>query len=643
MQQHFDDLHADLETRGRVDLKASGASRYAADRSTQITTASWRFRGVRKNCCTVHPHIGTHTINDLYEDIRQCRRFIAHNAAFDVRVLNAQNPFLYLTLDKVDCTMARAQSLSLPGGLDDLCEALEIRGKDPKGHALVMKTCKPQKDGTFCEDLETYIGLLAYNDQDTDCLINVDAILPPLPPSERIIFERTWRKNTIGLPIDIHLATVIAMRRQEIEDETADLLEELTYGAVDKLSKRKKILEWCNGGNRAAGLVDTKKHTIAEKLADENLHPDVRIVLELLRDEGGSAPLKAQALLDRHIDGWYKDATRYFGARSGRGTSEGANMYNIARPSEKYKGQIDRIIAELKQGVRHDNTALTDCLRGCVIAPDDYLLMDNDLSNVEYRIAMWLAGDKERLNVLSQPGGDPYMHNCIAMGWCPPGSTRETHPKERQDNKPVTLGGNYMLGWRTYQAQMRKIGRIIPDHKAQSDIYGYRDANPKLKALWEALIDAFKYAIYEPPNRTFYAGAHVAFTKDDNGTVWMQLPSGASVPHYKAHISFAGEAIFYRAKYGYMMPQRAFGGSLLEIACQRLTRDLLTASEYDVEQELPDVTLLLDVYDSILSIAPKEVAKQRSNQVRDIMRRPRPWTDGLPLDAEGYESSRMRK
>jgi len=38
-----------------------------------------------------------------------------------------------------------------------------------------------------------------------------------------------------------------------------------------------------------------KKHIVAEKLADENLHPDVRIVLELLQAEGGSAPLKAQA------------------------------------------------------------------------------------------------------------------------------------------------------------------------------------------------------------------------------------------------------------------------------------------------------------------------------------------------------------
>ena len=165
-----------------------------------------------------------------------------------------------------------------------------------------------------------------------------------------MIFERTWRKNEIGLPIDVHLATAIAMRRQEIEQESTATLMELTQNAVTKLSQRQRIMEWCNSGNRAAGLESTQKHIVAEKLADENLHPDVRIVLELLQAEGGSAPLKAQALLDRHVNGFYKDATRYFGARSGRGTSEGANMFNIARPSGKYDGQdgrptIDSVIA----------------------------------------------------------------------------------------------------------------------------------------------------------------------------------------------------------------------------------------------------------------------------------------------------------
>jgi len=49
------------------------------------------------------------------------------------------------------------------------------------------------------------------------------------------------------------------------------------------------------------------------------------------------------------------------------------------------------------------------------------------------------------------------------------------------------------------------------------------------------------------------------------------------------------------------------------------------------------------VYDSILALARTDVAKIRSEQMRAIMRRPRSWTTGLPLDCDGYEAQRMAK
>jgi len=652
--QHPDDLLLDFETRSRVNLKTAGARRYAADRSTGVTVVAWLFRGVMKSACPIHPFLGTHTLADLYDDIRQARRVVAHHANFDVSILRAVNPFLDLPISKIDCTMGRAQAIALPGGLEEVCIALGVQGKDPRGRALVMATCKPQRDGTFNEDVQTYRELMEYCVRDVRCLFEVDARLPALSPDERLVFERTWRKNELGLPIDVHLATVIAMRRQEIEQESTTTLMEVTQNAVTKLSQRQRILEWANSGNRAAGLESTQKHVVAEKLTDENLHPDVRLVLELLQAEGGSAPLKAQALLDRHVNSWYKDATRYFGARSGRGTSEGANMFNIARPSGKYDGKdgrpsIDQIIDRLKRGDNTlNNAALTDCLRGCIVAPEGWMICDNDESQAELRIALWMAGDTERLDILAKEQ-DLYMYNGIRVFNLPETATRATHPKERQVAKNVTLGGNYQLGWRTYMAFLIKTAAEnglrrsdITEVKARSDIDGYRQANPLLVKLWYDLADAFKFAIYEQPGRIFPAGK-IAFQKDNNGTVWMLLPSGRCVPHYSAHITHGGEMAFFRAKFGSMLRQKAFGGSLLEIACQSMTRDLVTAAEADIERELPDVHLILDVYDSILALAPAHVAKERSEQMREIMRRPRHWTAGLPLNCEGYEAPRMRK
>lgn len=644
-------LFVDLETRSRVDLKKSGARRYASDLSTQITTAVWRWRDERKRACTVHPFIGSHPIGRLYIDIQECismgGRVVAHHAAFDVNVLTGPNqcPFLRVPVQQISCTMARAQALALPGGLDELCMALNVRGKDPRGRALVRDTCSPQRNGTFNEDLQTFRELLEYNDQDVSCLETVDTLLPELSPAERLIFERGWRKNDIGLPIDIELARAIALRRQEIDEELRVQLTELTGGVVTAITQRQRILQWANSGNRAAGLEGTKKHEVAEALENPELHPDVRSVLELLQESGGSAPKKAQALLDRHVGGFYKDATRYFGARSGRGTSEGANLFNIARPSGKFKPE--EVIAGLKAGFKYNNTALTDCLRGCIVAPRGYAIIDNDLSNAEYRLAMWMAGDTERLARLAQDA-DPYMFNAVRMGWVPQEAlqldkddAKKRWPRERQDAKPVTLGGNYQLGWKTYQATMRRSGTPVSEIKARDDISGYRKANPLLLSLWDALKTAFWNCLYEPPGRYFYAGK-VAFVKDGT-TIWVVLPSGRAVPHYSAFVGSDGNMGFWRARFGAMLPQKVFGGSLLEISCQSMTRDLITKIEADIEREMPDTVLLLDIYDSVVAVAPVEVAEQRAEQMRQIMRRPRTWTAGLPIDAEGYFAERMRK
>src|SRR4029077_16162882 len=138
--------------------------------------------------CPVHPQLGTHLISELYADLHTCDRVVAHHAAFDINVLTGQNPFLTLPVSKVSCTMARAQSLSLPGGLDELCATLNIQGKDPAGRALVMATCKPKRDGTFDEDIGKFIELVKYNVQDVSCLMNVDRLLPELNSEERKIF-----------------------------------------------------------------------------------------------------------------------------------------------------------------------------------------------------------------------------------------------------------------------------------------------------------------------------------------------------------------------------------------------------------------------------------------------------------------------
>ena len=644
-------LYIDVETRSVVDLKAAGARRYAADPSTRITTASWRWAGDPRSfdACNVPglEHLGNSSMSAFVGALRQANHIVAHHINFDASVIFATLGPCGMTLEKLDCTMARAQRMSLPGGLDALCESQQLQGKSLDGHRLVMATCKPRKDGTFNEDPAVYRQLLAYNVQDVRCLEAVDKILPPLPPDELEIWRRTWRKNALGLPLDIELCQRIAAKRHEIELQLSRDLRSLTGGAVATVSQNKRIMEWMH--KQGVKIPNLQKATVESWLDMEDMPLDAYQVLTHLYESGGSAPVKAQALLDRQVDGIYQDGTRYFGARSGRGTSEGVNFFNLARPSGKH--DTEQVIARLKAQPdgAFDNTELSDVLRGAVLAIPGYKLLDVDLSNIELRLSLWFANDREKLDLLGS-GKDLYATTAgLAMGI--PGLTKKTHPKERQAYKKVVLSGGYAIGVMRLFAAF-KTDKDLPYEYRKDLTYaqvaaihaGYRDTNWRLQACWKELDQAARAALANRGAIVPVCGGKLHFLwRRDADILDLRLPSGRMIPHYQPRISDEGELVFYRAKHGRMLESRAFGGSWLEIACQSAARDVLTGVERQVEAELPDVRLMLDIYDSIVALAPSDVAEQRMEQIIKIMRRVPAWAEGLPLDAEGYVADRMQK
>lgn len=644
-------LLIDVETRSRIELKTAGARRYAMDPSTQITTACWHWKGDSHvySACNIPglAYLGSHTMADFVAALMAADRIVAHHVNFDACMIFATLGPCGLILEKLDCTMARAQRISLPGGLDELCKALGVPGKSADGHKLVMATCKPRRNGTFNESPEIFYSLLAYNVQDIRCLVAVDALLPPLPPEELIIWRRTWRKNAFGLPLDLHLCALVARHRDSIERQTGAELCELTGYAVTAVTQRQRILEWVRA--RDIWIENTQRPTLELMLEREDLPFDVWYTLTLLFEAGGSAPTKAQALLDRHVGARFQDGTRYFGARSGRGTSEGVNMFNLARPSGKHNPvEVIRRLKAEPNGI-FTNTELSDVLRGAICAPPGYLVIDCDESNIELRLSLWFAGDTEKLEMLGR-GVDLYaMTASWAMGIS--NLTKESHPKERQAYKKVVLSGGYGIGiirlyfaFKTDKDLPFEYRRDITQQQVAAIHKGYRTVNKPLQKCWKELGDAFRVALVNPNVVIEVCGGKIRFCYNPTTDVLdMILPSGRVIPHWRPRFDEYGELTFWRAWHGKMRECRTWGGALLEIACQSSARDILTAVERAIEIELPDVTPLLDIYDSVVCLAPEAVAKERKDQIIEIMRRPLPWTVGLPLNGEGYVAERMQK
>jgi len=196
-----------------------------------------------------------------------------------------------------------------------------------------------------------------------------------------------------------------------------------------------------------------------------------------------------------------------------------------------------------------------------------------------------MAGDTERLGVLAS-GGDPYIYNAITMGRCPPGSTRKTHPLERQSYKSVTLGGNYQLGWENVYGAPTTRGNNMGEIKAQSDITGYRKQIRYLCRCGTHCTTRSNLRSTSYPAVFFrLARLHSRRTATELfGCCCLPAAPYRTIPRI---ITYGGEMNFFRAKFGAMLRQKAFGGSLLEIACQSMCRDLVTAAEADIENECP--------------------------------------------------------
>jgi hypothetical protein len=218
-----------------------------------------------------------------------------------------------------------------------------------------------------------------------------------------------------------------------------------------------------------------------------------------------------------------------------------------------------------------------------------------------------------------------------------PNLTKTSHPKERQAYKKVVLSGGYQIGverlfnaFKVDKDLSYEYRRDITYAQVAAIHSGYRDDNVPLQMTWRGLDNAARSAIqYRGVKIPACDGKLLFFWRKDVDLLELHLPSGRIIPHYRPAIDQeSGEMTFWRARYGRMMQGKMYGGSLLEISCQSAARDILTGVESAIERELPDVRLILDIYDSVVALAPQRVAEARLEHILNIMRRVPGWANG---------------
>jgi DNA polymerase len=325
---------------------------------------------------------------------------------------------------------------------------------------------------------------------------------------------------------------------------------------------------------------------------------------------------------------------KYCGAHTGRWQGEGGiNLFNLGGHGRGGKA----------------NHPLLGKVRSLLRANDYHSLVIVDSAQIEARVLAWLSGQDD-LTEDFRVGADIYSKFATKLFNSYVRKSRKDDPPvlakqydlRRGFGKDAILGSGYGMGaTKFYNNCMANISlRPLFDagtydyNFIESLIKLYRRTYSMVPRLWNQTEKMFRWVVKYPHEVMRYAypgtrvGEHDLLTIwNQEGTVYLQLPSGRCLVYDNARIRRGDDQLVYRTK------SPLWGGTLVENLCQSIARDLL--GYWILECEKQDIPVIHHVYDEIITFAVDFEAEIVLNKVMAIMRTVPDWAAGLPVDAEG--------
>ena len=291
---------------------------------------------------------------------------------------------------------------------------------------------------------------------------------------------------------------------------------------------------------------------------------------------------------------------RYYAAHTGRwGGDDKVNLQNLPRKSP---------------------------LKKSMLAPEGYVFIDCDSSQIEARTLAWLAGQEDLVDAFNL-GEDVYKIMATAIYEVP---LDEVTDAQRFVGKTTILGCGYGMGAVKFQAQLKTFGVSLPSSECASIVYKYRDQFDHIPLLWEQGDKALDALM---STKTAPLGKHGALLVDMFG---IKLPNGMYLRYdnlRKERDKKSGRDQFvYDVKRGRAtLPTYIYGGKLIENVCQALARIIIGEQMLMVARKY---RVVMTVHDAVGVIAPIEEADKARAFVEACMRMRPKWAPTLPLNCE---------
>lgn len=512
------------------------------------------------------------------------------------------------------------------GWLDTLCMARAIHGVEAGGS--LAKLAERYHIGIKGTEVENALGLrridfspeqlaryggYCVNDVELTRTLFHRFMLPGVgegfPVKELKVIDCTLRmfiepELELDLPLlEAHLEAVKAKKAKLLEvaqadkdtlmsnDKFAGLLKSLGVEPPVKISARTGKEAW------AFAKTDEEFKVLAE-------HPDPRVQALVGARLGNKTTLeesRTQRFIDIATRGKLPVPIKYYAAHTGRwGGDDKINLQNL--PS---RGQnANRLKLSIK-------------------APEGYVIIDCDSSQIEARTVAWLAGQQDLVDAFDK-GEDVYKIMASAIY----GKTvEEINKEERFVGKTTILGAGYGMGAAKFQAQLKNFGTDLPLDECQRIISVFRATYDRIPALWRQGQNCLE-AVITNNAAVFGVVDAVRFDPTRQG---FQLPSGLWQRYdgLRKMTDPEGKAQYeYPSRKG---PVKMYGGKLVENICQAVARCVIAEQMLLISKKYK---VVLTVHDAVACIAPSADAKEAQAYVETCMRWRPTWASALPLNCE---------
>lgn len=628
-------VNLDFETRSRVDLKDKGLDTYARDISTEVICMAYSIDGGEVKLWTPQFAIPQFLFKPE-------AKFQAWNAAFEYNILKhvLQVPVKW---EQMIDSMAIAAANNIPQSLEDAAQFIDGNQlKDPIGKRLIQKLSKPKKDGTFNEDPELLDQMYEYCKQDVRTEMEVVKHLRGLSSSEQAVWVLTQKINEVGVPVDPQELKNAIFACEQNKEAIYREITELTGGYT--ANQPAKLIEWM--GKRGVVVEDLTAETVTKLLQRSNLSDEVRRVLELRQQGSMTSVAKFEKMLEVQVGGRIRNTLVYHGASTGRFASRGGlNLQNIARPTlddAAIDEAYERILVRGEGGTMEE---LSSIVRSAIKAPDGQVFLDADFSSIENRVASWIAGQNDKVELFRQ-GLDEYKTFASTALYNVP--YEEVTKEMRQISKSAVLGCMFGQGAKGLVEYADGMGVKMTTGESEKAVKAYRNAYAKVKSAWYDF-EASAIAAIQNEGHPYKIGK-VAF-KCVKNALWMQLPSGRLIcwqrPKVEEQLTPWGQLKdgilvwsqnTFTRKWGY---NKLIGSSIFQSSVQATARDMLTESMLALDNE--GYTVVNCIHDEILILAPEQGADAALEHVVELMTKTPHWAPGFPLAAEGWVGQRYRK